>query len=109
MSAQDKVNTLKRYRSYGLWGGLSLGIFMGVVVGGPQFREWENPLSEWGTLIVACAAVGSIVGFFFLGFLSPGAGSDDVGCESSTESAGGDDCGDGGGVTESPCRNAANR
>lgn len=95
MSAEDNLNTQRRFSSYGLWGGLSLGIFMGVVVGGTQFREWENPLGEWGTLIATCAAVGAIVGFFFLGFLTPGGGSYDIGCESSTESSGGDDCGDG--------------
>jgi hypothetical protein len=92
MSAQDNLETLRRYRSYGLWGGLFLGIVIGIVIGGPQFREWENPLSVWGTLIISCAAVGAIVGFFFLSFLAPGTGggSHGVGGGSGTDSGGGD-------------------
>ena len=105
MSAEDNLKTLRRYRSYGLWGGLILGIVAGIIVGGPQFREWENPLRVWGTLLASCAAVGAIVGFFFFSLLAPGTavGSHGVGGGSGADSGGGvgggggDGGGDGGG------------
>lgn len=97
MSAEDNLNTRKRYSSYGLWAGLSLGIFVGVVAGGSRFREWENPLYEWGTLIVACAAVGAIVGFIFFSLVRPGLDSSGVGGGSGSDGWGGHGGGDGDG------------
>lgn len=69
---------------------------MGVVIGGPQFREWENPFSEWATLIAICAAVGAVVGFFFLGLLSPGLDSSGIDGGSGTDTWGGHGGSDGG-------------
>jgi len=92
MSVEDNLKALRRYRSYGLWGGLFFGTMVGIVIGGPQFREWENPVSTWATMIASCAAVGAIVGFFFLGLVpqSTGTGFYDAGSGSGVDSGGSD-------------------
>jgi hypothetical protein len=95
MSVGDNLNTIKRYRSYGLWGGLFLGTLIGILIGGPQFREWQTPLKTWGIVVACCSAVGAITGFIFFSLLGPGVGQSTYDLDGSC--GGGDGGGDGGG------------
>lgn len=74
MTVEDNRATIRRYRDIGLWGGLFLGLLIGVLVGGPQYREWQNPLGTWATLLTACAAVGGITGYLFTCLMTSGTG-----------------------------------
>ena len=96
MSADENREKVKRFRSYGLWGGTFLGIVVGVLAGGPRFREWEDPLLTWLEAIVACAAVGATVGFLFFP-MAVGGTPAAIGTGGHDGSDGGGHGGDGGG------------
>lgn len=54
----------RSYRGYGLFGGVAVGLFAGVLVSGPHFEEWSAAASL--ALILACAAGGALIGWLFL-------------------------------------------
>lgn len=56
--------TARSYRGYGLFGGVAVGLFAGVLVSGPHFEEWSAAASL--ALILACAAGGALIGWLFL-------------------------------------------
>ncbi len=100
MSAQNNQQTVRRFRSYGLWSGLFLGILFGVIAGGPRFREWEHPISTWLMIITSSAAVGAVVGYFFFSLLQGGTAVTLSGLEAGSVGDPGDSDGggDGGGT-----------
>jgi hypothetical protein len=63
-----------QYRTYGLMGGVALGLVSGVLVSGPHFLEW--PVSRSLVLILCFVAGGALIGWTFLaiaiGFLGGG-------------------------------------
>lgn len=58
----------QRYRGYGLFGGVALGLFAGVLISGPHFEKWSAAASL--ALVLACAAVGALIGWLFLSIVS---------------------------------------
>jgi hypothetical protein len=54
-----------KYGGYGLFGGVALGLFAGVLISGPHFDEWPAVASL--ALVLACAAAGALIGWLFLG------------------------------------------
>ena len=106
MLPENNLIIRKRYRLYGLWICLFLGIIAGIIIGGSRFREWENPVSSWLILIASCSVIGAIMGFVFFGSLGPNDSKspndfDGYGGSSGGDyggyDAGGDSGGDGGG------------
>lgn len=59
---------VQSYRAYGLFGGIALGGFVGILVSGPHFDEWAASASL--ALILACAAGGALIGWLFLSIVS---------------------------------------
>lgn len=55
---------IRRYRSYGLFGGAAVGALVGVLVSGPNFHEWATAQSL--AVIAGCAAGSAFMGYFFL-------------------------------------------
>ena len=55
-------SVLRRFESHGLWIGLGLGLLTGVLVSGPNFREWAAQTSFWVTF--ACTLGGGVIGYF---------------------------------------------
>jgi hypothetical protein len=52
---------LSRFESYGLWGGLGLGLLVGVLASGPNFHDRTIGTS---LLVIAVGAiVGAVIGF----------------------------------------------
>ncbi|WP_141514147.1 hypothetical protein [Ramlibacter sp. WS9] len=63
-STQSSKDILRRYRSYGLFGGAAVGAVVGVLVSGPNFREWAATQS---LAVIAGFMVGiALIGYFFL-------------------------------------------
>ena len=54
----------RRYQTYGLLGGVAMGLLTGVLVGGPHFLEW--PVSRSLILIFCFVAGGALIGWTFL-------------------------------------------
>jgi hypothetical protein len=63
-STQAPRDIVRRYRSYGLFGGAALGAVVGVLVSGPHLHEWAAAQS---LAVIAAFTVGiAFVGYFFL-------------------------------------------
>lgn len=64
----------RQYRTYGLMGGLAMGLLSGVLVSGPHFQEW--PVSRSLVLILCFVAGGALIGWTLLaiavGFMGGG-------------------------------------
>jgi hypothetical protein len=58
----------RSYRGYGLFGGAAAGLFAGVLISGPHFEAWSASASL--ALVLACAAVGALMGWLFLSIVS---------------------------------------
>jgi len=58
----------RNYRAYGLWGGIALGGFTGILISGPHFDEWSAGVSL--ALVLACTASGALIGWLFLSIAS---------------------------------------
>lgn len=56
--------TLRRYQGYGLLGGATLGLIVGVMLSGPWFYEW--PVVALLAVMSTCAATGALAGWLFL-------------------------------------------
>lgn len=54
----------RSYRGYGLFGGVAVGLFTGVLISGPHFEAWSASASL--ALVLACAAGGALIGWLFL-------------------------------------------
>jgi hypothetical protein len=54
--------TLRRYKQYGLVGGIALGLLLGVLLSGPHFFEWSFGLSL--AVISGCMAGCAAMGWF---------------------------------------------
>lgn len=93
-------STARRYRGYGLFGGVALGLFAGVLISGPHFGEWSASASL--ALVLACATGGALIGWLFLSIASGsvagggawGAGHVEGGDVSGADGHGGDGGGD---------------
>jgi hypothetical protein len=70
-SQNEIVKTRKSYQFPWLLTGACIGIISGVLIGGTQFREWENPLTSWGILIISCTVAGGFIGFIAFSALIP--------------------------------------
>jgi hypothetical protein len=69
---------VRRYRGYGLFGGIAMGLFTGVLISGPHFDEWSASASL--ALVFACAAGGALIGWLLLSIASGSlAGGGDLG------------------------------
>lgn len=67
MTDQDKTNTpgqqtVNEFGSYGLIGGIALGLIAGILISGPNFNIWPPLTSVMVTL--GCAVAGGVIGFF---------------------------------------------
>ena len=63
-STQASKDILRRYRSYGLFGGAAVGAVVGILVSGPNFHEWAAAQS---LSVIAGFTLGSaLIGHFFL-------------------------------------------
>jgi hypothetical protein len=63
-STQAPRDIVRRYRSYGLFGGAAVGAVVGVLVSGPNFHDWAAAQS---LAVIAGFAVGSaLIGYLFL-------------------------------------------
>jgi hypothetical protein len=103
-SPRDMKAIIARYREIGLIGGLAFGGVVGVMVAGPNFREWS-----WLRSVVTIAGsvgIGGLLGYIAgeIAVAGLGAGPDGVihdGSEHSPHTPGldasGGDSGDGGG------------
>ncbi len=85
---------LDRFQSYGFWGGLILGLVVGVLISGPKFRDW--PLSTLLMVIAACGIAGAAIGFF-AGPMAMGSTAGASGIGGGIGGSDGSDGGDGGG------------
>jgi hypothetical protein len=88
----------RRYRNYGLFGGVALGLFAGVLISGLHFDEW--PAGASLALVLACGAGGALVGRLFLGIATgslPGGGAWGTGHGEGGDVSGTGDHGSGGG------------
>ncbi len=63
----------RKYGGYGLFGRIALGLVVGVLVSGPHFDDWPALTSL--ALVLACAAVGALLGWVSLGIASAGVAS----------------------------------
>ncbi len=64
----------RQYRTYGLMGGVAMGLLTGTLVSGPHLLEW--PISRSLVLILCFIAGGALIGWTFLtiavGFMGGG-------------------------------------
>jgi len=73
-------------------------VLFGILIGGPRFREWEDPTGTWLVIIGSCAAVGAVAGYLFFTLLPGGTAATSSGFGDGTGSDhGGSDDGGGGG------------
>lgn len=66
-STQAPRDIVRRYRSYGLFGGAAVGAVAGVLLSGPNFHVWAAAQSL--SVIVGFAVGGALIGHFFLTLL----------------------------------------
>lgn len=114
--SKEANEVISKYKGYGLWGGLPLGLLLGVLISGPYFHTWPLSVTAWvllgftvgGGIIGYCAdhiafastttGFGSVQNIFSWG---DGHGHGSVGLDSSDHGGGVGvgvgDCGDGGG------------
>jgi hypothetical protein len=59
---------LSKYQGYGLFGGVVLGFFVGVLLNGPHFYEWPAIASL--AVVVGSAAAGALIGWLSLAIAS---------------------------------------
>ena len=81
-TTQARVDIVRRYRHYGLWGGATLGAIVGFLVSGPHFHEWATAQSL--AVIVGFTAGIAMIGYLFLTLVlgaSAGAGTEGDGHE----------------------------
>jgi hypothetical protein len=78
MKRTPSGQVVRRYQTYGLLGGIALGLLTGILVSGPHFSEW--PVSRSLSLILCCVAGGALAGWALLamaaGSLAGGLASD---------------------------------
>lgn len=60
----------RKYGGYGLFGGVALGLLVGILISGPHFDEWSASASL--AIVLACAAGGALMGWLCLGIASGG-------------------------------------
>ena len=79
---------LRKYKTRGLYGGLGLGLFVGILLSGPHFDEWSAGLS----LAVICGSSLScaVMGWLFASAVSGSVGSGPDYGDKSDEAGGGD-------------------
>ena len=90
---QTKLNS---YATYGMLGGLFLGLIVGVVASGPHFSEW--PALRSLSVVLGSGIAGSILGYILSGlaFGAVAAGSDEQ-SHATDDDRGSDDSGSCGG------------
>lgn len=57
----------RQYRTYGLMGGVAIGLLTGILVSGPHFQEW--PVGRSLIFILCSAAGGAVIGWTFLAII----------------------------------------
>ena len=75
LSTPASKDIVRRYRGYGLFGGVTVGAVVGVLVSGPNFTEWGAAQSL--AVIGGFTVTSALIGYFFLAQLygaSAGAG-----------------------------------
>ena len=101
-SPRDVSSIIERYRTIGVVGGLFLGAIVGVMVAGPNFREWSwvRSLTTIGGSTIVGVVAGYIASEIAVGGLAGGPGhglsSDEGAGSDDSHSEGGASAGDGG-------------
>lgn len=86
---------LNSYATYGMLGGLFLGLIVGVVVSGPHFSEW--PALRSLSVIFGSGIAGSFLGYILSGLAFGAAVGSDEQSHATDDDSGPDDSGSCGG------------
>lgn len=61
MTEQSTRSVVKKYEGYGLFGGVGIGLLLGVMYSGPHFYDWPASKSLFVTL--GAGAAGAVIGY----------------------------------------------
>src|SRR5688572_10153353 len=68
MSDGVRQKVLSKYEGYGLIGGFTVGMLIGLMVGGPHLRDW--PVWQSLLTVLGGGALGSLVGYLALSIIT---------------------------------------
>ena len=61
----DRAKT-EKYREYAIYGGSFFGAVAAAVGAAPHLKSWSQPIASFGAILLACTAIGALIGYLFI-------------------------------------------